>query len=125
MLAGTGWHYSELRRFAEAGEVEPLPRSERKGKTVAALIVKHKSGAPHATRVNKPVLAAAKRLRAKEHLPEIELWRVLKAKSLELGIDPVIAPGRLRHAVATWAKLKGVPLASISTFLGHRSARTT
>ncbi|HEY4884134.1 MAG TPA: site-specific integrase [Myxococcales bacterium] len=125
VLAGTGWHYSELRRFAEDGEVDGLPRGERKGSAVAALVTKHKSGSRHATRVTKPVLAAAKRLRAKGHLPEFHFGLVLKNKSAEMGIEPAITPGRFRHAVATWAKRKGVPLASIATFLGHKSPRTT
>src|SRR3954467_11160955 len=63
VLAGTGWHYSELRRFAEAGEIGLLPRDGGKGDAVAALVTKQKSGSRHATRVTKSVLAAAKRLR--------------------------------------------------------------
>jgi len=125
VLAGIGWHYSELRRFAESGEVDALPRDERKGGTVAALITRHKGGGPHATRVTKPVLAAAKRLQKKGHLPEFYFGLVLKTKSTELGIEPAITPGRFRHAVATWAKRRGDPIASISAFLGHKSPRTT
>ncbi|SRR6266851_4673485 len=125
VLAGTGWHYSELRRFAEAGEIEALSKSEREGNTVAALIMKHKGGGPHATKVSRTVLAAAKRIRASGHLPEFHFWLVLKRKSAELGIEPAITPGRFRHSVATWAKRKGDSIPSIASFLGHKSPRTT
>ncbi len=34
-------------------------------------------------------------------------------------------PGQLRHSVATWMVNSGVPIAAVSTYLGHRSMATT
>jgi len=125
VLGGTGWHYSELRRFAAAGTIEKLPPGRRGRKGSAVLVTTRKVGGPHRTEVRPVVVAAAKRIRAKGHLPEFHFAVVLKAASEKLGIEPHLTPGRFRHSVATWAKNHRAPLPEIATFLGHESPRTT
>src|SRR5205814_9765688 len=50
--------------------------------------------------------------------------RAVLAACKAAGI-PSFGPGRMRHSVATWAVNAGADLATVSTFLGHRSSRTT
>lgn len=152
--AGSGWHISELVRFAAAGSVEPLPPSMRVGNgAVAVLVVPlHKSGDMHRTAVSQEVLDAATRLRAygdrmaKEGRVSGEkparartafdafpdkyakaiksACRSVKCPDGRAGI-PVFTPGHFRHSVATWAYESGTDLAAISAFLGHKSPATT
>ena len=59
----TGWHVSEVQRFATAGEIEPPAPSQKELGTVGILIVRHKSGEQHRTAVTAKTLEAARRLR--------------------------------------------------------------
>lgn len=63
---GTGWHTTELLRFAAEGSIEPLPKFMKAEHGAAAVLVcpLHKSGDTHRTAVSQEVLDAAKRLRA-------------------------------------------------------------
>jgi hypothetical protein len=69
MLAGTGWHVSELCRFAEGAAIEPLPKSMmvEDGPVCVLVCPRHESGDMHRTAVNKAVLDAASSLRARGH----------------------------------------------------------
>ena len=125
VLVETGWHFSEVRRFAEAGEFEPLAVGRGKQGDMA-LVVRHKNGSPHKTEVTKPVVEIARRIRAAGHLPEFSLFKTLGKLCDDLKIEPRITPGRFRHFVGSWAKNnKGALDQQISTFLGHRSLQTT
>ncbi len=64
--AGTGWHTSEVVRFAADGAIEPLPKTMRVENGAAGVLVcpLHKSGDIHRTAVTAEVLEAAKQLRA-------------------------------------------------------------
>lgn len=61
--AGTGWHLTELRRFAEGGAIEEHPQ-KAKAKGVAGVLVcpETKAGGLLRTAVGKEVLAAAHQL---------------------------------------------------------------
>jgi integrase len=129
---GTGWHTTELCRFAEGGVIEPVPRATRDEDSAGVLVCpQRKSGEPQRTRVSTEVLEAAKRLLA--HGPISRQWydravkaacKVVKRPDGESGI-PKFTPGRLRHSVATWAIDAGADPASVSAYLGHKSPRTT
>lgn len=132
LQAGTGWHTTEIQRFAEAGAIEPLPRAAKQ-EGVAGVIVcpMRKSGEPQRTRVSPEALEAAKRLRAHGAFSREWYDRAVKAACAvvkrpdgEAGI-PAFTPGRLRHSVATWAIDAGADPALVAAFLGHRSPRTT
>ncbi|ABC81607.1 tyrosine-type recombinase/integrase [Anaeromyxobacter dehalogenans] len=130
--AGTGWHTTEVVRFAASGSIEPLPQAVVQDGVAGVLICPmHKSGEPIRTRVSAAVVDAAKRLL--EHGAVSREWydRAVRAacKSVKrpdgkVGI-PVFTPGRLRHSVATWAIESGADPAAVAAFLGHKSARTT
>ena len=132
LQAATGWHVSEVTRFATKGTIEPVPAHERQS-AVAGIVVSplHKSGAPIRTRVGPEALEAAKRLRSHGVFSERDYYRAVKAACCAVmrpdggvGVPP-FSPGMMRHSVATWAVEDGADLASVSTFLGHKSAWTT
>lgn len=122
--ASCGWHTTEIVRFAAAGRVEP--RGDPGDPDVAGvLIVKHKSGAPHHTRVSARVLDSARRLLA--HGPISREWydRAVRAASGAAEV-PIWTPGRLRHSVASWAiGDDGESIQRTADYLGHRSPATT
>jgi integrase len=131
--AGTGWHTTEVVRFASSGTIEPLPKSMKVGNGAEGVLVcpMHKSGDTHRTAVSAEVLEAAKRLR--EHGAFSREWydravrsacKTVKRPDGEAGI-PMFTPGRLRHSVATWAIEAGAVPAAVSAFLGHKSPVTT
>jgi integrase len=49
----------------------------------------------------------------------------VKSACKAAGLKKPFGPGQMRHSVATWAVDAGVDLATVSTFLGHRSPLTT
>ena len=65
LQAGTGWHTTEILRFAAEGAIEPLPKhAPQEGVEGVVVCPMRKSGEPQRTRVGPEVLEAAKRLRA-------------------------------------------------------------
>ncbi len=130
--AGTGWHTTEVVRFAATGSIEPLPKTVQQDGVAGVLVCsEHKSGEPIRTRVSTAVVDAAKRLLA--HGAISREWydravrdacAAVKRPDGKIGI-PVFTPGRLRHSVATWAIEAGADPASVAAFLGHKSPRTT
>ncbi|NTX07007.1 tyrosine-type recombinase/integrase [Myxococcus sp. CA040A] len=122
VLAGTGWHVTELERFVRSPESE-LVRAHR-GDTLAVLVTRHKVGEMTRTPVNDPnVLAAATRLREKGTLPR-RANKSLKEACAAAKV-PAFTFGVMRHSVATWAiELGGLP-AVVSAFLNHKDKRTT
>jgi integrase len=130
--AGTGWHTTEIVRFAATGSIEPLPKTVQQEGVAGVLVCpQHKSGEPIRTRVSPAVIEAAKRLLAHGAMSREWYDRAIRdaCKSVKrpdgkVGI-PVFTPGRLRHSVATWAIEAGADPASVAAFLGHKSPRTT
>ena len=127
---GTGWHTTEVCRFAEAGSIEPVPPSDT---TSAAVLVcpLRKSGEPQRTRVSAEALEAAKRLRqhgalSREWYDRAVASACAAVKRPDGGIGiPEWKPGRLRHSVASWALDAGADPSAVAAFLGHKSPRTT
>jgi integrase len=126
--AGTGWHTTEIYRFARSGSIEDLPPYVKQ-EGVAGVLVgpKHKSGVEHRARVSETVLSAAKKLL--DHGSFSRQWydRAVKAACAcvklpdgKIGV-PKFTPGRLRHTVSTWALNNGADLAAVSTFEYHTS----
>jgi integrase len=132
LQAGTGWHTTEVQRFADAGSIEPLPKHAQDGGVGGVVVCPmRKSGEPQRTRVSLVVLEAAKRLRAHGRF-SIEWYdRSVKeacaaVKRPDGGVGvPEFTPGQLRHTTASFAMDVGADPAMVSAFLGHRSPRTT
>ncbi len=132
VLAGTGMHVSELERFATDGSLEPLPRDgKREGAEGVIVIPSTKAGDPLRVAVSSEVLEAAKRvLKAgafdRQHFAKAlaSACAAVKRPDGQIGIPPFGA-GQLRHSVATWAVNAGADPATVASFLGHKSPRTT
>lgn len=126
VLCGTGWHVTELARFAAAGEIASPPPWARTSPVHVAGVLEttHKHGERWRTPVSRQVLAAAKRIRARGRLSPTSLRKVIQGACDRAGIARW-SPGRLRHTVATWAVRHGESLQGVAEFLGHRDARTT
>ena len=134
VLAGSGWHVTEMVRFAQAGAIEPLPKSMRVLNGAVGVLVcpMHKSGDTHRTAVSQEVLDAAIRLRAHgwPFDSAFPFYQAVKAACLAVNTPDgkgiaCFSPGRFRHSVATWAFEKGADPAAVSAFLGHKSPQTT
>lgn len=121
VLAGTGWHTTELQRFAKAGVVEAYHGEDPQG--AAVLEVLHKSGIPHRTIVTAEVAAAARRLREHGGISLSRFHSAVVGACKAAGV-PKFTPGRFRHTIATLATESGHDELA-SRFLGHRSATTT
>jgi hypothetical protein len=126
VLAGTGWHTTELCRFARAGAVEAY-HGRQEGVTAILACPEAKSGAPHRTAVGEDVEGAGRRLldRGSVSVPKLNAAIAQACAAAEPRPVPAFTAGRFRHSVATWAIEKGADPAAVATFLGHKSPRTT
>lgn len=122
VLAATGLHVSELRRFAqgEGGLHEPLPAQRAQG-VKATLSVRHKTGRLHVVALTTDeALEAAKRIaKAGKVASHSTQWWALREAGASWNV------GSLRHSVATWLHEAGWSLQAIAEQLGHRDPRTT
>ncbi|MFY0524839.1 tyrosine-type recombinase/integrase [Archangium gephyra] len=120
--AGTGWHVSELVRFAKMGSAEPY-RGEAEGIAGVLVCPQTKSGEPLRTAVSAEVLEAGKRMLARGSFSFEKYGLTIKGACKAAGIPP-FTQGRFRHSVATWAIEKGADPASVAAFLNHKSPTT-
>ncbi len=130
--AGTAWHLTEIKRFAEEGVIENHPQ---KLKGVAGVLVcpQAKGGGELRTAVGAEVRAAAEELlksrdteRGRNKLFGIARYvDAVKEACRAADVNPPFTPGRLRHAVATWAIDRGADPGKVAAFLNHKDGRTT
>jgi integrase len=126
LQAATGWHVTEVQRFASSGEIETKPQPALG--IAAVVIVRHKSGDPHRTGVDQATLEVARRIRERGGVSREHYYRAVQSACKAAGLKKKaerFSPGQLRHSVATWAIDDGCDLGTVSTFLGHKSASTT
>jgi integrase len=124
LLSGTGWHLSEVRRFATNGEI----RKDPTGKHLATLVTFHKrkekavSGIMH-----REHLDAAKRLRAAgTMLSDSTLAGLMRKANRRAGIKPDERPvyfGDMRHNVSTWAIEAGEDIGVTAKAFNHTSEK--
>lgn len=126
VLAGTGWHTTELHRFAAAGAIVPLPSTASREHGAHAVLVcpRRKSGEAQRTPVSSEVAEAAKRVRAHGSYSDPKFREAIISACKAAGVEP-FSPGRYRHSVATWAVEQGADPAAVAAFLGHKSKSTT
>jgi integrase len=100
LQAATGWHTTEIVRFASDGSIEPLPRhAQQEGVAGVVVCPMRKSGEPQRTRVGAEGLEAAKRLlahtetRAKERAENVRASREARAAAAGLEAPTDDAPG--------------------------------
>jgi integrase len=121
LLAGTGWHLTEVGRFAQAGEILP---GQRDGE-LATLVVVHKNRERVLTALTQQAYVdAARYLRARGTFAHEAFSRRFGNASERAGLERITA-GVFRHSFATWAAKAGGDLLAISRFLHHKDPRTT
>jgi site-specific recombinase XerD len=120
LLCATGWHRTELDRFARVGELQPRDDGS------AVAVTPHKSGDLDRKGLAGEAIEAAKHLRERGCVPQ-RLWREMHAASKAAGLprEKWVTPGVFRHSVATWAVEDGASIEQVSKFLGHKDPRTT
>jgi integrase len=128
VLCGTGWHVTELERFARSGSTAAPPPGMRRRKVdgvrvAGVLETVHKGGETFRTPVSSRVLRAAVRVRARG-FSVAGLRKALARACRAAGVDRWTA-GRLRHTVATHAVQRGADLDQVANFLHHKDRRTT
>lgn len=131
VLAGTGWHVSEVMKLHEIKMLRDTGAHREKWveKNPFVLVTKHKSGDIHQTLVGRNVMEAALRILALKQDGQMfnnvaAFYRALQKACKDVGIKP-FTPGRYRHTIASRAIEAGVPVEKVSAFLGHKSATTT
>ncbi|MBS2023400.1 MAG: site-specific integrase [Deltaproteobacteria bacterium] len=124
VLLGTGWHVSELYRFARSGDVSKPPQTSLEQGAAAVLETVHKHGELFRTAVSEEVAAAARRVRARG-LHGVTALRRLVARACARARVAHWGPGQLRHTVATWAVANGADFGAVAAFLNHKDGRTT
>jgi integrase len=126
VLAGTGWHVTELERFIRSGIVADLPSSASHGHGAFKVLVcpRRKSGEMQRTAVTVEAAEAAIRLRERGTYSQVRFYRAVAAACRAADVPP-FSPGRYRHTVATWAIEAGADPAAVAAFLGHKSPATT
>jgi integrase len=122
VMAATGLHMSEVRRFAwgEGGLHEPNEKQRAAG-VLAFFSVRHKTGGLHVVAItDTDALKAAQAIQQRGRIAsEAKVWRDLKAADAGFNV------GSLRHSHATWLYEAGVSLPDVAKQLGHRDQRTT
>lgn len=124
VLRGTGWHVSELQRFATSGELAPRPPRARP--TVAGVLVtRHKLGETIRTPVTAPVLRAARVLLRRRGFCASRFAKALRDAARAAGHKPWGGGGRMRHTFASNAIERGATPEAVAAVLNHRDKRTT
>jgi integrase len=125
--AATGWHTTEVVRFAEGGAVEDLPAGTINPDGDLVIVCPlTKGGEPLKTRVSIAAGEAARRLRDAGKLDRKLYDAALREANVKAGFKVgTVSGGRFRHSVATWAINRGASPKDVSAFLGHKSERTT
>jgi integrase len=124
--SGTGWHLTEVRRFARGGSVQGFPKNAKptNGAKGVLLCPHAKTGELLRTAVSAEVVAAGTRLRKHGNFSIQKYREAIKAECREAKISE-FTPGRFRHTVATFAVNAGTPEEQVSSALNHKSKRTT
>ncbi len=108
LLAGTGWHITEVCRFAEEGTIE--------GNVLQ--VYHEKKDDWHRTEVTPRVLMAAEWLKGHGGLNPNYVTIAARKKAVELGLN--VCPGWYRHTVSRVAIQEGgASISQVADFLGH------
>jgi hypothetical protein len=135
-LAITGWHISEVRRFAMTGTVRGRDAAD-KPEVLATVGTIHKDGGkPHFTALLfEPHVELAKRIRARGHVITkgrlrkhlLRACKQVEAKMRETDPSAKFKPfnmGDMRASVLTWLRIAGVPPELAMAYVGHTSIET-
>ncbi len=120
---GTGWHISEVRRFATGGRIH-IPKTA--GDVLAVLATEHKGGRITTTPLRAlEHLEAAQRIKVRGAILSNNTLRMhTKRAAKAVGVEPLML-GSMRHSVSTWAIEGGARRSEVAEFFNHRSPNTT
>lgn len=123
LLVGTGWHLSEVIRFASTGEI----RKDPTGKHRAVLVTWHKRREKAVSGLMKVAhVEAAKRIRAKGYtLGRSRLAFLMRRANYDAGIPKgqEVFFGDMRHTVSTWAHEMGEDIENTAKAFNHTDAK--
>lgn len=123
LLSGTGWHLSEVRRFAEAGEI----RKDPAGKHLAVLVTWHKRKESSIVGLkHQRHLDAAKLIREQGFIRcDTTLTTRMNAACAAAGLEPedFFHLGDMRHSVGTWAIEDGDDIRDVARAFNHESEK--
>ena len=127
LLAATGWHITEVQRFAkkEIGRFRLRDAGDRP-EVLATIGTRHKDGGKwHFTALLfQSHVDAAHRIRARGYVfNRTALRRNLKKACEEAGVK-AFNMGDMRASVLTWLRLAGVPMETAMLYVGHTSVET-
>ncbi|GAO01940.1 tyrosine-type recombinase/integrase [Anaeromyxobacter sp. PSR-1] len=116
-LEATGWHVSELERFAQ-DDGGNLTYPRRNGKDIYVAEVIHKSGRVHRTELTEEAEEVAVRIRGRGPFNRVMFYRAVKKACEDAKVKP-FTPGMYRATLATKAVEAGEDPKAVSAFLGH------
>lgn len=121
-LSVTGWHISELQRFAAVGTIRDREPAEDSA-TLAVIGVRHKSRKPHFTSLaHQRHVDIARRIRERGHVIDRgSLRKHMHRACKAAGVKPFTL-GMMRHSVTNWLKANGVRVEDRGLYLGHNPA---
>ena len=123
LLMGTGWHISEVRRFAQSGELVEVSRDDG---VLAVLVTGHKGKRLTRTPLRQAEhLKAAKRIKKRGAILDNSTLRYHMVRASDAAGVPRVNLGTFRHSVSTWAIERGARMVEVAEFYGHRSPNTT
>lgn len=121
----TGWHGTEIARFARNGSIESYSGAMKDAAGVLICPL-HKVGGEHRTAVDATALESAKAVRRYGSFsPKRYTHEVMRVAANIGGEVQPFSAGQLRHSVATNMIERGATVYEVATFLGHRSLETT
>jgi hypothetical protein len=122
LAASTGWHVTELARFASAGRILDPAEMQAQDGTAAVLETMHKNGEVFRTRVGQVGAAAARALREAGGFSIERYAEAVKEAAEAAGVKGF--RGALRHSALTWAT-DHAGVAEAASVARHKNQRTT
>ena len=125
LLAVTGWHVSEVRRYAEGGRFR-LRDAGDAPEVLATVGTSHKDrGKKHFTALLfQGHVDAAKRIKERGHVLSNGRLRKHLLRACRLAKVKAFSMGDMRASVLTWLRLAGVPPEIAAAYVGHTSITT-
>ena len=131
LMAGTGMHMTEVRRFAESGTLRPRRDNDPPNVIGVLAVAQHKTGRIHVVNIVHQLLYdAAARVKASGHVLGVSRNRVLldeafqKARAKNKQLER-FTPRQLRHSVVTWLAQSGMDPRLAGTYVGHTNEHIT
>lgn len=134
MLSGTGWHLTEIQRFAKEGVIRKRRDTDPPQVVGVLAVAQHKTGSIHVTNIVRAEhFDAACRIRDRGHVPGRSWVLELLNRAVAKVNDGVpeseritrFTPRQLRHSVATWLVQSGLSPQAAGEYVGHMDPRTT